>query len=244
MQRQTGEPLQQIMLARYYEAGIGRFLSSDPGEDSSVEIPQSWNTYTYVRNNPTNNVDPDGRFLNIVAGAAIGAGLEAISEVSTSMLQGKGFVDSVKSIEVNKVIISAGVGAATSGLSALKAVGTVGKSAIAAAGNVAENAAHAEVDGEEYGVADAVTDAAVGGVVEKAAQVGSAIATAAAGQATKVEQRLSNIAASGRPRAAQTKRAVDAAKKVKRLKTAARASEAAAEPATKAIDTTKSELGK
>ncbi|MEN6631182.1 MAG: RHS repeat-associated core domain-containing protein, partial [Candidatus Polarisedimenticolia bacterium] len=49
------------MLARYYPASLGRFLSVDPGFDVQPEDPQSWNLYGYVRNNPVNATDPDGR---------------------------------------------------------------------------------------------------------------------------------------------------------------------------------------
>jgi uncharacterized protein RhaS with RHS repeats len=49
------------MMARYYEANLGRFLSSDPDAKSvRPEDPQSWNRYAYVRNNPINYIDPDG----------------------------------------------------------------------------------------------------------------------------------------------------------------------------------------
>jgi uncharacterized protein RhaS with RHS repeats len=49
------------MLARYYSAGLSRFLSVDPGDDTDPENPQSWNRYAYVRNNPLSHFDPDGR---------------------------------------------------------------------------------------------------------------------------------------------------------------------------------------
>jgi RHS repeat-associated protein len=49
------------MHARFYRAGFGKFLSVDPGKDSNPKLPQSWNMYTYARNNPINATDPDGR---------------------------------------------------------------------------------------------------------------------------------------------------------------------------------------
>jgi len=50
--------------ARYNSSSMGRFMSPDPGNDNGFENqddPQSWNAYSYVRNNPLNLTDPDGR---------------------------------------------------------------------------------------------------------------------------------------------------------------------------------------
>jgi RHS repeat-associated protein len=47
------------MHARYYDANAGRFLSIDRAA-AAPATPQSWNRYSYVRNNPMNFVDPDG----------------------------------------------------------------------------------------------------------------------------------------------------------------------------------------
>ncbi|MBI4749252.1 MAG: RHS repeat-associated core domain-containing protein [Acidobacteria bacterium] len=47
--------------ARYYTNTLGRFNSADPAADSAlIVMPQSWNRYTYVLNNPLLYVDPDG----------------------------------------------------------------------------------------------------------------------------------------------------------------------------------------
>jgi RHS repeat-associated protein len=47
--------------ARYYGSALGRFTSPDqPFADQHQEDPQSWNLYSYVRNNPLANVDPIG----------------------------------------------------------------------------------------------------------------------------------------------------------------------------------------
>jgi len=54
------------MLARYYGAGLSRFLSTDPASRSAaVRNPQSWNRYTYALNNPVLLVDPDGEAARI-----------------------------------------------------------------------------------------------------------------------------------------------------------------------------------
>lgn len=54
--------------ARFYDGGIGRFLSVDPAllrgrPDSAMKIPQRLNLYAYSTNNPYRYLDPDGRFL-------------------------------------------------------------------------------------------------------------------------------------------------------------------------------------
>lgn len=47
--------------ARYMSAAQGRFTSADaPFADQNVGDPQSWNLYTYVRNNPLRHVDDNG----------------------------------------------------------------------------------------------------------------------------------------------------------------------------------------
>jgi RHS repeat-associated protein len=50
------------MHARHYNPNLGRFLSVDPAwESADLGKPQAWNRYAYVRNNPINRIDPDGR---------------------------------------------------------------------------------------------------------------------------------------------------------------------------------------
>ncbi len=65
------------MHARYYAPHLGRFLSIDPGEDHTLETPQSWNYYAYARNNPVNNTDPDGRFVAFITDVALQLALYA-----------------------------------------------------------------------------------------------------------------------------------------------------------------------
>jgi RHS repeat-associated protein len=49
--------------ARFYSAQWGRFMSPDSGVDQHPENPQTWNLYSYVRNNPLSLVDPKGEYV-------------------------------------------------------------------------------------------------------------------------------------------------------------------------------------
>jgi len=52
--------------ARYYASSLGRWLSPDrPFTDQHNTNPQSWNLYSYVRNNPLLMIDPDGTIAEI-----------------------------------------------------------------------------------------------------------------------------------------------------------------------------------
>jgi len=55
----TGTSL-DYMHARYFNGLTGKFLSVDPVLGQST-VPQSWNRYSYVLNNPVGRTDPDGR---------------------------------------------------------------------------------------------------------------------------------------------------------------------------------------
>ncbi len=65
-ERDLGETSTQLdyIHARYYSYNLGRFTSVDPvgGEGG---LTQSWNRYAYVRGNPVNANDPDGKKIRI-----------------------------------------------------------------------------------------------------------------------------------------------------------------------------------
>ena len=61
---------------RYYSSAAGRFVTPDPYEGSvKLADPDSWNRYSFVKNNPVNFVDPNGLSVqNDVIGCAGGVG--------------------------------------------------------------------------------------------------------------------------------------------------------------------------
>lgn len=73
--------------ARYYDAGIGRFISRDPVLSGDTD-PTSHNPYVYAQNSPLNLVDPDGKFLPLLLGiAAAVAGIASLA-VDSYLLTG------------------------------------------------------------------------------------------------------------------------------------------------------------
>lgn len=67
------------MLARYYEPTVGRFLSMDPAPVRDID-PQTFNRYSYARNNPYRFIDPDGReslIFSVRGAASAGGGLNS-----------------------------------------------------------------------------------------------------------------------------------------------------------------------
>lgn len=54
--------------ARYYGNSQGRFSSADPGPYMAAD-PQTWNRYSYSRNNPLKYIDPTGKYLVVAADA-------------------------------------------------------------------------------------------------------------------------------------------------------------------------------
>ncbi len=77
--------------ARYYDPELGRFISADTFVQNPYD-PQSFNRYSYCRNNPINYVDPTGHFFWIIAGAIIGAIIGGAVAAATGGNIGQGFL--------------------------------------------------------------------------------------------------------------------------------------------------------
>jgi len=101
--------LPDYMHARYYSAGAGRFLSMDPAMDldKAPRDPPLWDRYTYARNNPIRNTDPDGELC--IPCAAVGAfaavGYESYRQVKSG-----------ESVNNARLLAAVGIGAAAGAL--------------------------------------------------------------------------------------------------------------------------------
>jgi RHS repeat-associated protein len=74
------------MHARYDNASLGRFLSVDPIMPiEAMRVPQLWNRYSYVGNNPVGRVDPTGRVLQFFGGSD---DLDKVKKIANSGLNG------------------------------------------------------------------------------------------------------------------------------------------------------------
>ena len=62
------------MQSRYYNPEIGRFISKDDSGYHDASNPIDSNLYAYVDNNPVNNTDANGHFINTILGGLFGAG--------------------------------------------------------------------------------------------------------------------------------------------------------------------------
>lgn len=84
--------------ARYYDPATGRFLSRDP-YPADVHDTQTIHRYVYVKNNPTNYVDPSGEFLTPKE-------ISRLLQLRTDYLRrypgGGGITDAVRHASMNK----------------------------------------------------------------------------------------------------------------------------------------------
>ena len=143
------------MQARYYDPVIGRFYSNDPIGWASENPVMSFNRYLYVNNNPYKYTDPNGEFLNVVIGAAVGA----LAEAASQAMSGNGF-------NAGKILTSAAIGGATSGYSVVAAAGKtlsagakVFNGSLNAVGSAGESMIHDGLDGNNADLGKALKSA-------------------------------------------------------------------------------------
>jgi len=142
------------MLARYYGSNQARFLSVDPlASSADPAVPQSWNRYAYVRNNPVGRTDPTG----MLDGGMIK------KEFEISNPGGPGKFPTAGEKAVASELLSSAAGGVDAVGETLTTAGVMG-------------AGGALLAGQPGAAAPAVTLAAVGGGLQIAADVMNAVA--------------------------------------------------------------------
>jgi len=103
--------------ARYLGGGngLGRFMTPEYSLDSAImELPQSWNKYTYEYNRPTYGTDPDGRCPPCI-GAVIGGVVEGGFDLGKQLYNNGGQFSQVSWGEVGANVVGGAVAGAIAG---------------------------------------------------------------------------------------------------------------------------------
>jgi len=170
------------MLARYYEAPLGRFLGVDPANDTDPLSPQSWNKYAYVRNNPIALVDETGKFVGTATGAIVGAvvgGVAALAQGGSP----RQVVAAAAGGAVTGAMIGSVVDTGGATLPAVIAAGALGGAAGAATQNLINGtpqSAASLATGAANGAAGVMLGASAGAVLDAA--MAPAASTASTGE--------------------------------------------------------------
>ena len=128
--------------SRYYDPDTGRFINADAHIVTDQNSALAANMYSYCQNNPVNNDDPSGEFLNTIFGAVFGAAFAVITRdrreswqqaavrgAVTGAISGLGVDICVATGGVGGLLIAAAGGAICGGLDKIISKKNVGEKA-------------------------------------------------------------------------------------------------------------------
>ena len=107
--------------ARYYASSMGRWMSPDPSMEGAIlELPQTWNKYSYEYNRPLYGTDPDGRCPPCI-GAIVGGVVEGGFDLGKQLWNNGGHLGDVswREVRANTLggAVAGGLAVATGGAS-------------------------------------------------------------------------------------------------------------------------------
>ncbi len=143
---------------RAYDPAMGRWWQSDPLADEGTLV--SLTPYNYSGNDPIRYNDPDGDCPWCV-GALFGAAVDYGLQVTTNLAQGKDLSSSLTDVDVGSILVSAGAGAVSGGLSTiskLKSAANLTKLAVDVAVDASASVAGQVVRDGEVSVTKTVVD--------------------------------------------------------------------------------------
>jgi RHS repeat-associated protein len=121
--------------ARYYASSMGRWLSPDESLDGAImELPQTWNKYSYEYNRPLYGTDPDGRCPPCI-GAIVGGVVEGGFDLGKQLWNNGGHLGDVSWKEVGANAAGGAVAGAIAG--ATGGASLIIDAAAGATGNIA-----------------------------------------------------------------------------------------------------------
>ena len=147
--------------ARSYDPTLGIFTTADPLAEEDYE----YSPYLYCGGNPIIYTDPDGKLFGL--DNVIGAGISAVTEIGTQMVENAITGKEVTNINWKNVAVETAAGFVTSGAS------TVGKVAIKVGAAVVKSALNNSQDGGKAvvkGAAVELVSEVAGGAASKLAK--------------------------------------------------------------------------
>lgn len=143
---------------------MGRWMSPDPSMESEIlEIPQTWNRYSYVYNRPLYGTDPDGRCppcVGAIIGGAVGGLAEGGWNLGSQLISNGGHIDQVSWSQVGANAAGGVVAGAITG--ATGGLGIVADALVGAGANVVGGAVTRTAEGEDTSAGDIAGDALAG----------------------------------------------------------------------------------
>ena len=151
--------------SRYYDPEIGRFINADSYASTDATGLLSTNMFAYCENDPVNGSDPNGEWIHIAIGSAMGAVTSIITGYASAKQAGKDYS--------LFMAVTDGLSGAASGALAASGVGMVGQIIGNAAIEVTKGIVNGQSSANEI-IENAISGGANGLIGGKGASYGNA----------------------------------------------------------------------